>query len=180
MSTRATTTTTMTTMTTTNYLGALSLPILIIRVISPTLVLLLTASLVFIHPPAPTSPSPITSVVVASRVPRRAFILTLLSLSALTFLLDGLTLVTNAVLDKHWPPTTGIEINAIVGLAAFGGLAAVGSWKDIQGTKVWLSRRVKAVLAAALGFDVVLVILLEMSIHRSSDRKIFVLNSVSF
>lgn len=145
--------------------------ILIIRVISPTLVLLSTFSLFFTHPPLPSTPSPITSVVVATRVPRRAFVLSLLSLLALSFLLDGLTFVLYAVLDKSWPRNSGIEFNAVLGLTAFAGLAALGSWKDIQGVDVWFLRRIKAVIAVALGLDIALVVLLGISMQALRNCK---------
>lgn len=153
------------------YLAALTLPIFVVRVLSPAIVLLSTLSLVSTRPQVsrPPSPSPITSVVVATHVPRRAIILTLLSLSALTFLLDGLTFVIYAVLDKQWPKYSGIEINSVAGLAAFAGLAALGSWKDIHGLKVWSMWRIKAAIAAAFALDVALVILLGLRIQ--STRK---------
>lgn len=146
-------------------LAAVSLPIFVIRVLSPALVFLSTLSLFFIHSRPPSSPSPITSVVVATRVPRRAFILTLLSLSALTFLFDGLTFAIYAVIDKAWPRNSGIEINAVLGLAAFTGMAALGAWKDVQGIEVWFLRRIKAVIAGALILDIALVVLLGLSIQ---------------
>lgn len=148
-----------------------SLPIFLIRVLSPALVFLATTSLFLSRPPPSSNNSPITSVVVATRVPRRALILTLLSLSALSFLLDGLTLVLYAVLDKSWPRSSGIQINAVVGLAAFAGLAALGSWKDIQGVDVWFLKRTKAAIAAALGLDIALVVLLGLSIQRIPNCK---------
>lgn len=141
--------------------------ILILRVLSPTLVLLSTLSLFFTHPTSLCSPStsPITSVVVATRVPRRAFILSFLSLSALSFLFDGLTLVIYAVLHKSWPHNSAIHINALLGLTAFAGLAALGSWKDIQGVDVWFLKRIKAVIALALALDIALVVLLGISMR---------------
>lgn len=151
--------------------AAYFLPVFILRVLSPVLVLFSTASVLFTRPSTPLSPSPITSVVVATHVPRRAVILTLLSLSALTFLFDGLTFVIHAVVTKEWLHQTGIEINAIVGLAAFAGLAAVGSWKDIQGVEVWSLKRIKATIAATLGLDTALVILLGLQIKFLKDGK---------
>ncbi|KAL6308193.1 hypothetical protein BKA93DRAFT_726289 [Sparassis latifolia] len=143
------------------------LPLLfILRVVSPALVLLSTLSVLFTKPPAPQTPSPITSVIVATRAPRRALILLLLSLTALTFLLDGLTFVVYAVLQKTWPEHTGIEINAVLGLTAFAGLAAIGAWKDIQGVDVWSLKRLKAGVAAALALDIVQVVLLGLSVAK--------------
>ena len=105
-------------------------PLSILRVLTPALVLVTALSLIPTRPPSPKSPSPITSVVVAVHTPRRALILSLLSLASLTFFLDGLTFVIYAVLDKQWPQGTGIEIGAVEGVIAFAGLAAFGAWKD--------------------------------------------------
>lgn len=166
------------------YLVAFPLQILVLRVTSPALVFLSTLSLVSTHLSPPSSPSPITAVVVATRVPRRALILSLLSLSALTYLLDGLTFTIYAVIDKHWPRHTGIEINAVIGLVAFSGLAALGSWKDIHGVDVWFLKRVRLVIAAALGLDAALVILLGLAIRSArvgsffSDMRLEMLSSL--
>lgn len=152
----------------------LTLAVSIIRIVSPILVLLATLSLNFSRVPSPTSPSPITSVVVATRVPRRALILSLLSLASLTFLLDGLTFVVYAVLDKVWRQNTGIEINTIVGIVAFSGLAAFGAWKDVHGVPVWSLQRVKAAIVFALLLDIVYVVLLGITIQSPNGRKFLI------
>ncbi|KAI0072708.1 hypothetical protein K474DRAFT_338651 [Panus rudis PR-1116 ss-1] len=136
------------------------LPVFILRIVSPAIVLLSTLALLPAKPSPPTSPSPITSVVVATRTPRRALILSLLSLSALTYLLDGLTFVIYAVLNKTWPRLTGVEIGAVEGVAAFAGLAALGAWKDIQGVDVWSLKRVRVSITVSLLVDIALVVLL--------------------
>ncbi|KAF9467267.1 hypothetical protein BDZ94DRAFT_1287702 [Collybia nuda] len=146
-------------------LAAHALPIFVIRVLSPALVFFTTFSLIFAHPPAPSPPSPITPVVVATRVPRRAFILTFLSLISFTYLGDGLAFAIYAVLDKQWPRHSGLEINAVLGLAAFAGMAAIGAWKDVHGVEVWFLKKVKAALAAALCLDIALVVMLAISSH---------------
>lgn len=138
---------------------ALHLPILVLRILSPSLVLLATLSILPSQPFPPSHPD-ITSVVVATRVPRRATILATLSLSALTYFLDGITFVVYAVLDKVWPLNTGIDVNAIMGLVAFAGLAAVGSWKDIHGVDVWSMTRLKLAILVSLGLDIALGALL--------------------
>lgn len=138
----------------------LTLAVFVIRVVSPTLVLLAALSLVFSQAPLPTSPSPITSVVSLALIPRRALILSLLSLVSLTFLLDGLTFVVYAVLTKVWPQNTGIEINSIIGIVAFSGLAAFGTWKELQGVPVWSLKRVKAAIVIVLLLDGAYVVLL--------------------
>ncbi|KAI0266983.1 hypothetical protein BC834DRAFT_871984 [Gloeopeniophorella convolvens] len=139
--------------------GAISLALFALRVISPVLVLFTTISLLATRPPPPQEPSPIISVVVAARVPRRALILSCLSLSAFTYLFDGLVFVIYAVLNKYWPQHTGIDFNALVGLVAFAGLAALGSWKDVKGVDVWFLKRVKISIILSLILDAALVVL---------------------
>jgi len=140
----------------------LVLPTFVARVLSPSVVLLATLSLFFSHPQNLRSSSPITPVVVANAVPRRALILSLLSLIALTYLLDGLFFVVYAVLDNDWPRHSGIPINTVTGLVAFSGLAALGSWKEIHGVEVWLLQRVKVAIAAALALDISLAVMLAL------------------
>ncbi|KAH9945694.1 hypothetical protein B0H21DRAFT_892116 [Amylocystis lapponica] len=143
---------------------ALASPLFIIRVLSPAIVFLAALSVAFTRAAPPQSPSPITSVVVATRTPRRGTILALLSLSALSFFLDGITFVVYTVLQKTWPQDTGIEVNAIVGLTAFAGLAALGAWKDIQGVEVWFLTRLKISIFAALALDIAQVVLLGLTV----------------
>ncbi|KAI0661121.1 hypothetical protein C8Q70DRAFT_932186 [Cubamyces menziesii] len=127
-------------------------PLFILRVLSPSIVFLATLSLIFVRPPAPqTSPSPITAVVVATR---------------LTYLLDGLTFVVWAVIRKTWPALTGLEVNAVVGLAAFAGLAALGGWKDVHGVDVWSLTRLKHAVFFSLALDIAQVVLLALAITR--------------
>ena len=130
-----------------------------VRVASPAVVLLAALSLISTKPLSPPSPSPITSVVVASRIPRRTLILILLSLSAFTFLADGLASVIYVVLNKVWLLGTGIEIASVLGLLAYAGLAALGAWKDVNGIEVWNRIRVKTAIAIALALDITQVIL---------------------
>lgn len=139
-------------------------PIFLLRVLSPLFVLLTALSLLVARPPPPQSPSPITSVVVATRTPRRAVILSLLSLSALTFLLDGLAFVVYVVLDKQWPAWTGLAVAALEGLIAFAGLAALGAWKDVQGVEVWSLRRVKLGISWSLLLDIGQVVLFGLTV----------------
>ncbi|KAJ7647506.1 hypothetical protein FB45DRAFT_1100989 [Roridomyces roridus] len=136
--------------------------LLVLRVLSPSLVALCTLSLfsAAAAAPPPPSPSAITRVVVPSVLPRRTPILLLLSLFGLTYLASGLLFVAFAVIHKTWPQNTGIEYNALLGLVAFGGLAALGAWKEISGVNVWSLRRVKSAVAASSALDLALVVLI--------------------
>lgn len=127
--------------------------LLALRVISPSIVLLTTISLLTTRPSSSLTPSPITPVTVATRIPRHGLILSCLTFSSFIYLLDGLAFVVYAVINKYWPQCTGIEINALIGLVAFSGLAAFGSWKEVNGVDVWLLRRLR--------FSVFLSILLD-------------------
>ena len=150
-------------------------PLFILRVLSPSIVLLTTLSLLAARPPAPAppSPSPITSVVVATRTHRRALIYALLSLTGLTFLLDGLAFVVTAVVRKDWPEFTGLDVNAVVGLAAFAGLGALGAWKEVRGVDVWALARFKVSVFGALALDVAQVVLLALAIPREYSSCFF-------
>ncbi|KAG2125942.1 hypothetical protein DEU56DRAFT_823368 [Suillus clintonianus] len=130
-----------------------------VRVASPSVVLLATLSLISTKRLSPPSPSPITPVVVTSRIPRRTLILALLTLSAFTFLADGLAYVAYAVLNKLWPKATGIEIASLLGLLAYAGLAALGAWKDANDVEIWNRRRVKVAIAFALALDILQAVL---------------------
>lgn len=140
-------------------------PLAILRVLSPAIVLLTALFIIPTRPSVPTTSSPITSVVVAARTPRRAPILLLLSLASFVFLLDGLTFVAFAVMDKTWPEGTGIEIGAIEGVVAFGGLAVLGAWKDVQGVEVWLTKRVTVGITLALLCEIAQVVLLGLNVQ---------------
>ncbi|KAI8975885.1 hypothetical protein BD414DRAFT_172105 [Trametes punicea] len=142
-------------------------PLFILRVLSPSIAFLATLSLLFVRPPEPqASPSPITAVVVATRTHRRALIYAFLSLVGLTYLLDGLTFAVWAVIRKTWPALTGLEVNAVVGLAAFAGLAALGAWKEVRGVDVWSLTRLKHAVFASLVLDIAQVVLLALAFPR--------------
>jgi hypothetical protein len=145
---------------------------LVVALLSPAFVFFTAISLFFVHPSAdPISPSSIIPVVVTTRIPRRALILSCLSLAALTYLLDGLTYVVYAVIEKSWHSRTGIELSSVIGLVACSGLAALGAWKDVQGVEVWLFKRIKASIAISLILDIVQVFLIGQSIRASMHRK---------
>ncbi|KAG1904356.1 uncharacterized protein F5891DRAFT_41974 [Suillus fuscotomentosus] len=134
------------------------------RVASPAVVFLATLSLISSKRLDHQTQSPITPVVVASRVPRRTLILVFLSISAFTFLADGLAYVVSVVLNKVWLKGTGIEIASVLGLLAYAGLAALGAWKDTRDDGIWNRRRVKVAVAIALALDIVQVVLSLMRI----------------
>ncbi|KAG1807748.1 hypothetical protein EV424DRAFT_227037 [Suillus variegatus] len=134
------------------------------RVASPAVVFLATLSLISSKRLDHQTQSPITPVVVASRVPRRTLILVFLSISAFTFLADGLAYVVSVVLNKVWPKGTGIEIASVLGLLAYAGLAALGAWKDTRDDGIWNRSRVKVAIAIALALDIVQVVLSLMRI----------------
>lgn len=138
--------------------------VFVVRVLSPSLVLLTGLTLFFVKPRlAP--PSEITPIVVANVVPRRAVILVHLSLIALSYLLDGLAFVVFAVIDHDWPRQTGIPVNTITGLIAFSGIAALGAWKDVHGVDVWLLKRLKLAVALSLVLDITLTVFLSLSLR---------------
>jgi len=145
----------------------------ILRVLSPFLALVTTISLLFQQPQPARSPSVITSVVIANFIPRRASILSLLSLVSISYFLDGITFVISTILDKVWPRHTGIEINTVIGVAAFAGLAALGAWKDVSGAKVWTLRRIKVAVTLALLLDASLVVLIGLKIRDERNGNSF-------
>lgn len=148
-------------------------PTFVARVLSPTIIFLSAFTLFSVHSRPPTSPSPITQVVVATAVPRRALILTLLTLVAATYFLDGISFVVFAVKDHDWPRQSGIPINTITGVVAFSGLAALGAWKDVHGIDVWALKRIKLAVAASLALDLSLAVLLALHL-RQSEKGVFV------
>lgn len=140
-------------------LTGIPLALLVLRILSPFFVLISSLSLFFLQPSPPSSPSPITSVVVARRVPRRAPILFFLTLCSLTYLGDGLTFIVYAIIKKDWPWYSGVEINALLGILGFSGLAALGTWKDLHGVPTWDLKRVRLSVALSLVLDITLVVL---------------------
>jgi hypothetical protein len=127
-----------------------------LRIISPSFVLFTAISLLTIRPLPRPSLSPLTGVTqaVSVRIPRRCLILSCLSFSSFIHVFDGLAFVIYAVINKRWPQDTGTEINALIGLVAFSSLAALGTWKDINGVDVWLLKRMKILIFLSLIFDV--------------------------
>jgi hypothetical protein len=149
--------------------SAMVLSIFALRLLSPASVLATSLSLLSLRPNPPQSSPPITSVVVANTIPRRASILFLLSTISISYLLDGLAFVGSVVYERAWPRHTGIEVNALLGVAAFAGLAALGAWKDVNGAQVWTLRRIKWVVTLALLLDLALVVLLGLRIQETRN-----------
>ncbi|EFI28192.1 mitochondrial half-size ABC transporter [Coprinopsis cinerea okayama7 len=145
-----------------------ALPVFVLRIASPAVILLAALSVLSTRP-NPDQHSPITSVVVATTVPRRAAILSFLSLSALTYLADGLVFVVFAVLSKQWPRHSGIPINTIVGLVGFAGLAAIGAWKDVAGVEIWSLRRIRTAVSTTLLLDIALTVLLGVELRDAAQ-----------
>ena len=139
--------------------ASLPLTLFAVRVIAPALVLLSALS-VIPRKASSSQPSPITSVVVKSQEPRRGLILSFLTLASFSYFSDGLAFVVYAVINKQWPPLTAIGIGAVLGVVAYGGLAAIGAYKDINGVNVWSFASVKYAILLALLFDTALVVLL--------------------
>lgn len=144
----------------------IQLALLVLRVISPAFVFFSSLSLFFLRPSPPTSPSPITSVVISRRVPRRATILLFLTLCSLTYLGDGLTFIVHAIIQHNWPWYSGIEVNALLGVVAFSGLAALGTWKDLHGLRIWDLKRVSFSVALSLVLDIALVIMIGLKFRQ--------------
>ena len=155
----------------------LPLALFAVRVIAPALIFLSALSVI----PAKASsspPSPITSVVVKSQVPRRGLILSFLTLASFSYFSDGLTFVVYAVLDKYWPPLTAIEISAVLGILAYGGLAALGAYKDINGVNIWSFGSVKYAILLALLFDTAQVVLLAVTFKSGLSESTFFFGSM--
>ncbi|KAI5995467.1 hypothetical protein EDD15DRAFT_597222 [Pisolithus albus] len=87
-------------------LGAAATALFAVCVSLPAIVFLTTLSLLYTKLFPSPSPSLITPVVIQSRVPRTTLILVFLSLSALSFLMDGLAYIT---LHRAWSLGTGIS-----------------------------------------------------------------------
>jgi hypothetical protein len=142
-----------------SVVAASPLALLLLRLISSALVLHSTISLVlaFARPASDLSPKSTTPVV---RIPRRALIL--LSVSALTHLLDGFIFVFYARANA------GIDINALIGFVTFSGLAILGAWNNVHDVEV---KSVKASLAISLVLDITQIIVIGLPVHLLRECK---------
>lgn len=119
----------------------------------------------------------VTPILIARIEPRRTLVFSLLSLVALTYFADGAVNVFRAVLVGTWtkPGPVGL-VSYVLGLVAFGLLAIILSWKDVQGTGgayggAWGRKRVRAFVALAIVFHVAHIILVVTTghLHRQSS-----------
>ncbi|KIM31954.1 hypothetical protein M408DRAFT_241344 [Serendipita vermifera MAFF 305830] len=137
----------------------------------------LSTSLVFVYaiflgftrrkPIVLSSPSPITSVVVADVQPRRALILTLLVFAAFTYLLDELITLFYFIFEDvpsssalQW---RGIELADVLGYVAFSMIIMFGIHKDRIGIDFWSRKRLKVGIILALLLDIAYLVLLILS-----------------
>lgn len=144
-----------------------ALPALLTFDIASTAVLLLLAlSVAFVRSASEPKHDPtldeVTPILVARVQPRRALIFSLLSLAALTYAVDAAVNIARAVLVGKWEkPASGpvVLVPYLLGLAAFGLLAIILSWKDVSGTGAWARKRVRVFAALAVIVHVAHVIL---------------------
>jgi len=87
------------------------------------------------------------------------------SLALVTF--DGLAFVIDALVKKCWRQhTSTLGVNSFTGLLASSSLAAVGTWKDIEGVEVWSLKRMKIVAYLSFILDVAQAVLYGTSMHK--------------
>src|SRR5216683_3610116 len=87
------------------------------------------------------------------------------SLALVTF--DGLAFVIDALVKKCWRQhTSTLGVNSFTGLLASSSLAAVGTWKDIEGVEVWSLKRMKIVAYLSFILDVAQAVLYGASMHK--------------
>ena len=150
-------------------LSPIQTALLVLRVVGPAILVLLAASLTFLRPSHDHDNLPIVSVIVSHKAPRRALILSFLFLTAVVYFLDGLLVVARAVLTGVWEGSSAhwrcIEIADVLGLVAFAGLAALGTWKDVNGVEVWTRSRVKVFAIFATVVDIAQIVLIALSVN---------------
>lgn len=130
-------------------------------------------SLVFIFTRAatqpPTSPSPITAVVVSSTSPRRALLLTLFLFAAFTYLLDAIIVfvywASRGFRQSYFVQWRGIELADVAGFLAYASIIIIASWKDRRGIDLWLRKRLKAWVLLAIALDIAYLVLLILCVR---------------
>ncbi|KAF8520373.1 hypothetical protein BU17DRAFT_46726 [Hysterangium stoloniferum] len=145
--------------------------LLVLRIAGPGVLTLLALSLSLLRPKCndhDNENSPIASVIVIKKTPRRALILSFLSFIAASFFLDAVVIVARAVLTGIWEGSTQqwryIEVADVLGLVSFAGLAALGTWKDVNGVEVWTSCRIKFFAIFALVVEIAQLVLLALTV----------------
>lgn len=138
-------------------------------------ILLLVYALAFVFAkPAQTASGPITQVVVQVTRPRTAAILSLLSLAAATYFLDGIVIVLTALWTHVWEGHTkewqGIESADIAGLAAFTALLIIGTVKQARGIDIWTRKALKVFVLLAITFDIPQTVLVVLTARLESSR----------
>lgn len=146
--------------------------LLVLRIAGPGVLVVLVSTLIFLRPSSHDHDhdnSPIVSVIISKTAPRRAVILSFLSLIAAAFFLDGVVIVARAILTGIWDGSSQqwclIEVADVLGLVALAGLAALGTWKDVNGVEIWTRQRIRVFAVLAWFVDVVQVVLLALSVN---------------
>lgn len=65
---------------------------------------------------------------------------------------------------------TGIEPNAIAGIVAFSGLAALGAWKEVHGVDFWTRGRLSFTVFLSLLCDIAHTVLAGLSLKIWHDQ----------
>ncbi|KAG8811944.1 hypothetical protein FRC18_003192, partial [Serendipita sp. 400] len=117
----------------------------------------------------PSSPTAITSVVVASKQPRRALIATLLLFASFTYLLDGLIVLLYFFLrgfrQSYFTQWRGIELADVLGFLAFFSVLVIGIQKEKRSIDFWSRKRLKGFVFLAIVFDVAYLVLLVLAVR---------------
>lgn len=142
-------------------------PLFIFNVVTPSILLLIAILSIFTRPTSSkseTTPDDITPVLVPVVTPRRALIITLLSLAAATYFTDAALLIVRAILSQVWGNFGPVSIAGyVIGVAAFFSLAIIGTWKETNGTNIWQTRRVRVFAAFAIVFEIARIIIVATS-----------------
>lgn len=117
----------------------------------------------------PTSPSPITAVVISTVSPRRALLVSLFSFIAFTYLLDELIVfvywAARGFRQSYFTQWRGVELADVTGFLAFFLVILIGNFKDKSGADLWLRKRLKAWLVLAIALDIAYLVLLVLAVR---------------